>query len=470
MDKYDTFRTSLPGIKRIPDPLNIYTLNQWYILDSVSENLVRFNHIGGTYEPVLAESWTSDEKGFRFKIRDNLKFHDGSPLTIEDVLASFQRIVRVKSSTHFQIWQYLNVCQPTVCEPIRIEGNEFVIDLTVHDPASFFMFLSSPEGAIWAKSDLNNPAFEPKRFSGFYFPSNLDGSMLLTKNTFSVRNNLFPLAPQVVEVFDMPRSESIKAVQEKRLDAVMLDYTPFSNVLAESKDLQISQTLPIAFVYFLKLRSEAGTPFNSNFLKSVHQVPDSSGLLTPAFSLLPPGVEGQLASDETERALDRLFRPREIIVGYLPTYHSADFVNELKSSCELSGISATFSAVTREQFYYHLTSPNQSQVDYMLLGYMASDKFPLTQLKLLLGEVPVPFPLERPDLSGENLIKHLRAIQTHVIENQWIVPLYFAPVLRIARNNVDLGDQPTTDGELQFWRVNESLRTGYSRTSGSISS
>src|SRR5512143_1110681 len=48
---------------------------------------------GGLYTPSLAESWTvsPDSKVYEFKLRKGVKFHNGDPLTAEDVIFSFQR-------------------------------------------------------------------------------------------------------------------------------------------------------------------------------------------------------------------------------------------------------------------------------------------------------------------------------------------------------------------------------------------
>ena len=47
----------------------------------------------GTYSPCLAEAWSvsSDSKVYEFKLRKGVKFHNGDPLTAEDVIFSFQR-------------------------------------------------------------------------------------------------------------------------------------------------------------------------------------------------------------------------------------------------------------------------------------------------------------------------------------------------------------------------------------------
>ena len=48
---------------------------------------------GNRYTPSLAESWSvgEDQKTYEFKLRPGVKFHNGDPLTAEDVKFSFQR-------------------------------------------------------------------------------------------------------------------------------------------------------------------------------------------------------------------------------------------------------------------------------------------------------------------------------------------------------------------------------------------
>lgn len=47
---------------------------------------------GPGYAPHLAESWEADGSDFVFKLRSDVKFHSGNPLTAEDVVFSFDRI------------------------------------------------------------------------------------------------------------------------------------------------------------------------------------------------------------------------------------------------------------------------------------------------------------------------------------------------------------------------------------------
>ncbi|OAI44022.1 hypothetical protein AYO38_10120 [bacterium SCGC AG-212-C10] len=61
-----------------------------YLNGNVLQPLVWYNH-DLTPEPMLAESWEQPEPTlWRFKIRKGVKFHNGEPLTVEDVVASLK--------------------------------------------------------------------------------------------------------------------------------------------------------------------------------------------------------------------------------------------------------------------------------------------------------------------------------------------------------------------------------------------
>ncbi|MDI3339952.1 MAG: ABC transporter substrate-binding protein [Sphaerobacter sp.] len=55
--------------------------------------------------PALAESFeVIDEKTYEFKIRQGVKFHDGSPLTVEDVKFSFERMLDPNAKSTRSVW------------------------------------------------------------------------------------------------------------------------------------------------------------------------------------------------------------------------------------------------------------------------------------------------------------------------------------------------------------------------------
>ncbi len=49
-------------------------------------------------KPCLAESWSADGKVWTFKLRPNVKFSDGSPMTADDVVFTFDRVPKVPNS------------------------------------------------------------------------------------------------------------------------------------------------------------------------------------------------------------------------------------------------------------------------------------------------------------------------------------------------------------------------------------
>ncbi|HEY5900758.1 MAG TPA: ABC transporter substrate-binding protein, partial [Burkholderiales bacterium] len=62
------------------------------IVQYAYEGLVRYSK-NYQIEPCLAESWKQiDDTHYRFSLRKNVKFHDGSPFTADDVVFSFNRI------------------------------------------------------------------------------------------------------------------------------------------------------------------------------------------------------------------------------------------------------------------------------------------------------------------------------------------------------------------------------------------
>ena len=61
-------------------------------MNNIYEGLVRFNE-KVEIEPALAESWSSvSPTVWRFKLRRNVKFHNGDAMTADDVVFSWQRI------------------------------------------------------------------------------------------------------------------------------------------------------------------------------------------------------------------------------------------------------------------------------------------------------------------------------------------------------------------------------------------
>ncbi|MEN9945881.1 MAG: hypothetical protein RLZZ293_267 [Pseudomonadota bacterium] len=151
--------------------------------------------------PGLAESWDIDSTGkiYIFHLRPNLKFSDGSPLTANDVVFTYQRLIdpKVASPYNMLITQIVNASEiikgtkPLNSLAVKALDNHTVqIELTRPDP-SFLAVVSLWNLGIVSKANLEkfaNAWTEPKNMvtSGGYKVSErvVKGYILLTKNPY----------------------------------------------------------------------------------------------------------------------------------------------------------------------------------------------------------------------------------------------------------------------------------------------
>ncbi|MFM7302377.1 MAG: ABC transporter substrate-binding protein, partial [Alphaproteobacteria bacterium] len=68
------------------------------ILRQIFETLVDFD-TSGRLVPRLAESWRAiDDLTWEFKLRDGVRFHDGTPFSVEDIAFSYARVPTIANS------------------------------------------------------------------------------------------------------------------------------------------------------------------------------------------------------------------------------------------------------------------------------------------------------------------------------------------------------------------------------------
>src|SRR5262249_13670491 len=104
--KGGTMRLLAAGAAGTIDPHVDYTLQYCQLYQSIHDGLVASKHAAGedgfTIVPDLAEELpppADDGKSYTFKLRKGIKFSNGKELTVKDVVASFQRIFKVKGPT-----------------------------------------------------------------------------------------------------------------------------------------------------------------------------------------------------------------------------------------------------------------------------------------------------------------------------------------------------------------------------------
>jgi len=96
------------------DPADVDDGESVNTLTQICEGLVRFKSGTLEIEPCLAESYSISEDGmiYRFTLRPNVRFHDGTPVNAETALFSFHRQMDPEHPGHlkeasFSYWKYL---------------------------------------------------------------------------------------------------------------------------------------------------------------------------------------------------------------------------------------------------------------------------------------------------------------------------------------------------------------------------
>lgn len=134
------------------------------VYTNVFEGLVRFAE-DGSVVPALAESWEIGDFGlsYTFKLREGVKFHDGTDFDAEDVVFTFERILSDESA-NAQKALYGAILEVVALEPhlVRITLNQatgaFLFNLAWGDAV-----IVAPESA--AGNEANPVGTGPFRFS-----------------------------------------------------------------------------------------------------------------------------------------------------------------------------------------------------------------------------------------------------------------------------------------------------------------
>ncbi len=122
----------------------------------VFEGLTRFSP-DAQVEPALASSWTVSPDGriWRFTLRQNVKFHDGSTFTAQHVVASFSRVLDPKTRGG-RGWPLFPIAGATefaagkasTIRGLRIE-NDSTVEITLTEPFAIFpKLLAMPVASI----------------------------------------------------------------------------------------------------------------------------------------------------------------------------------------------------------------------------------------------------------------------------------------------------------------------------------
>ena len=141
------------------------------VYHNVFEGLVRFDE-AGEIVPALAESWrwSDDRLALTFRLREDVRFHDGSPLTLADVVAKFER-ARDPDSGHTNSAYY------QVIDAIRSDPDANEVTFELSRPSRSFLYdLARPDSIVYPAGSADRQRRAPIGTGPFRFASYREGS------------------------------------------------------------------------------------------------------------------------------------------------------------------------------------------------------------------------------------------------------------------------------------------------------
>ena len=308
------------------DPQVNYTLQYWQLYQATYDGLLGFTKAGGnaafTVVPDLAENLpkpTNGGKTWVFKLRKGIKFSNGKPLTVNDVVASLQRIFKVKSPTSGGFYAGIVGAQACLKKPAgctlkggvigNAKANTVTINLIAPDP-EFKYKLAVPHASIVpASSPPSDAGTKPIPGTGpYYFASyNPNKQLVLKRNPYfkewSKAAQPAGYPDQIVQSFGLTVEAQITAIENGQADWTL--EAPPADRLNEMGTKYARQThveTLTAFWYApmntnlapfnnLKARQAVNYAIDRNALVKIF---GGTKLAAPSCQVLPPGFPGHV--------------------------------------------------------------------------------------------------------------------------------------------------------------------------------
>lgn len=284
-----------------------------FILKDLYEGLTIYDATGKIV-PGAAESWTVSEDGttYTFKLRENANWSDGSPVTAEDFVFSFQRIEDPKTAAG-----YANILYP-IKNAEKINKGELAtselavravdaktLEITLERPTPFFLELLAHQTALpvsKASVEKNGADFVKPGVmvsnGAFKLVSHVpNDSLVVEKNP----NHWDAANVKLDKVIFYPiddQAASVRRFEAKEMDLVYNFSADQIDRLRSSygDQVHISPTLATYYYAFdsrqepysdVRVRRALSMAVDRDFLaKEIY-----SGSQIPAYSMVPPGME-----------------------------------------------------------------------------------------------------------------------------------------------------------------------------------
>lgn len=329
------------------DPTIAEDVNAARIIDDLFAKLVDYDQKNNVI-PGLAKSWSlsKDGKTYTFQLRSDIKFSDGTPITANDFVYSWQRLVNPKTASSYNF-----LLSGVVNGQDIIDGKKPPETLGVFapNPQTFVVNLSSPDASFLDKNTLGNLAVVPQKIIEKFGSKWTDPNNMVTSGAYKLSEHIVNGYILVVKNPYYYDSKNVKIDQVK--------YFPFVDTNASvasygSGDLDITyQNVPID--QFNKIKTE--------YKGQLHTVKQEA-LGFYEFNMKDPEIANNLKLRQAlSMAIDREILSKDVLNGEKVPVYSA--VTPTVENNKYASIKYDWSNLTPEQ---RIT---QAKKLYALAGY-----------------------------------------------------------------------------------------------------
>jgi peptide/nickel transport system substrate-binding protein len=230
------------------DPAFASSDSEIAVLNSVYDYLVDID-AGNNVQPRLASEWSVSEDGlaYTFRLVDNAAFHDGAPLTAEDVVWTFDRL-RDPALDLPTSDLYANISD------IEATG-DLEVTFTLAEANPFFLYDLSDNHALILKAGTSDAG---TNFNGTG-PFRVDDYRAGTRMTLSANPNYFVSGKPGVErlelIFFRDQVAAVDAIRGRQVDLVLRMPTPLFQTLQAQPGIE-ALSVPTNAFDLIRLRAD----------------------------------------------------------------------------------------------------------------------------------------------------------------------------------------------------------------------
>ncbi|MCP4658494.1 MAG: hypothetical protein GY856_24035, partial [bacterium] len=466
-----TIRVPLPTSLDSLDPAMAYRPEHGEVIPNVFETLTRVDE-GAHIVPHLAAEFSVEEgsRRFRFRLHDNIRFHDGRKLTARDVRYSLERLLRspqaggdaallpIRGSGALRAGEASELAGFSI-----VSSREFVLDL--EQPLSFFPAMLTnpatvivPEGTTrftgnWRDDCAGTGPFRLVRLA--------PGEGIELESNPHYWKPGYPRCDRLLFEFSDSPEQVVEDFRSGRIDIASHLHPSVAEQLRQDPELAVGfQESPGFSTYFLALHT-LRAPFSDPDLRRTLEgalevktvVRSAIGRLgIPADGLIPPGLLGYepqrrrpspASGEESDAAREKKrFEGIELEAAVLPSYlgEYAPVWEELCRAFRDLGIAVRLTSRTSSEL---LSTVAGGGVDFIAARWTASYPDSDSFVKLfhsqgllgnLFGDDEIDRLFEKGRCETDPALRHViyREIEQALARDALLIPLFHQQVYRFA--------------------------------------